>query len=60
MCVCVCVNPSYVCELNVRTDVCEIISHARTEFCVNLLTERTLWLVLCDGVRSLHSQFVTP
>jgi hypothetical protein len=59
--ICMYVNPSYVYELNVRTDVLEIISHARTEFCVYLLSERTLLLVLCDdSVTSLHSQFINP
>ena len=48
-------------ELNVRTDVLEIISHARTEFCVYLLSERTLLLVSCgDSGKSLHSQFINP
>ena len=54
------VNPSYVYELNVRTDVLEITSHARTEFCVYLLTERTLLHVLCDSVKSYNSQFINP
>ena len=38
--------PSYVYKINVRTDLREVISHARTEFCVYLLTVRTLLLVL--------------
>jgi hypothetical protein len=55
------INPSYVYELNVRTDVLEIISHARTGFCVYLLSERTLLLVSCDdSVKSLHPQFINP
>jgi putative component of toxin-antitoxin plasmid stabilization module len=52
--------PTYVDELNVRAGVREVILHARKEFCVYLVAERTLLLVLCDCVKSLYSQFASP